>query len=187
MNVIEKKPTTSVKRSKRKCAKYLDSSVKKLFILAIVKGAPETYHNVKTIMKALNLEKVPFSFCLATDLKLQNILMGIQSSSSKYPCAYCESPRPFTKIGLIRTLGRIRELSKKFEEDGASKKDAKDYFNVIQAPLIEGADEDSVMDILSIPELHLLIGIGKILFLFHVRKIYSTQNFRKKNYFFHLQ
>ena len=155
-------PSPSRSRSRRKRAKYLDSSVKKLFIIGIVKGVSETYQNVNVILKALNLENIRFDFCLATDLKLQNILMGIQSGSSTYPCSYCESPRPFTVKGLLRTLGRLRELSKKFIEDGAQIKDAKDYKNVINSPILDGEDEAKVIEILPIPELHLHIGVGMV-------------------------
>ena len=114
------------------------------------------------VLKALNLENIRFDFCLATDLKLQNILMGIQSGSSTYPCSYCESPRPFTVKGLLQTLGRLRELSKKFIEDRAQIKDAKDYKNVINSPILDGEDEAKVIEILPIPELHLHIGVGMV-------------------------
>ena len=158
--LLKKKKTTARSKSRRKRAKYLDSSVKKLFVLAIVKDVAETYQNVKTILRAMNLENISFDFVLATDLKLQNILIGIQSSSSTYPCSYCESPRPFTKKAALRTLGKLRKESKAFQESGSDKKDAKFYFNVIYAPLFNGDDEEKIIDILAIPELHLLIGIG---------------------------
>ena len=80
--------------------------MKKLFILAIESGIPETYENVKAILSALKLEDLKFDFCLATDMKLQNIAVGIQSGSSMYPCAYCESARPFTIEAMLRTLGK---------------------------------------------------------------------------------
>lgn len=181
--MVEKKDEIPTK-SRRKRAKYLDSSVKKLFILAITKGIPETYHNVKIILKALRLQRITFDFCLTTDLKLMNIIMGIQSNSATYPCVFCESPRPFTTKGLVRTLGSLRKLYEEFQNSGGKKKDAKDYCNVINLPLFEGDDELSVIEILAIPELHLLIGIGK--------NMLAAQNFRhffvfKKNFFFSQQ
>ena len=143
----------------------MDSSVKKLFILAIVKGIPETYENLKSILDALKLKKrkksLKLDFCLATDLKLQNIATGIQSGSSTYPCAYCESARPFTKAGKLRSLGRLRKLAEEFRKNSGDKKDAKDYMNVINAPLFEGDDSTLIIDILPIPELHIHIGVGK--------------------------
>ena len=104
LNIVEDNPDEIRKRKRRR--KYLDSSVKKLFILAIVSGIPETYENVKAILSALKLEDLKFDFCLATDMKLQNIAVGIQSGSSMYPCAYCESARPFTIKAMLRTLGK---------------------------------------------------------------------------------
>ena len=150
-----------MKKSGRKRAKFLDSSVKKLFIIGIVKGVPETNHNVKSIMSALNLEDTKLDFCLTTDMKLQNILVGIQSGSAKYPCPYCESARPFDVNGLKRTLGRLRELAQNFKDSNADKKDAQEYFNAIYEPIIQGSDDIFILDLLPIPELHLLLGIGK--------------------------
>ena len=90
MNVIEDKPgkekNKKNRRRSRKSAKYLDTSVKKLFILAIVKDIPETHHNVEKILSELGLQNVKFDFCLVTDMKLQNILCGMQSGSAKHPC-----------------------------------------------------------------------------------------------------
>ena len=139
----------------------MDSSVKKLFILAIVKGVPETTQNVEQIMSALKMENVEFEFCIATDMKLQNIICGLQSSSSTFPCPYCESPRPFTTEGILRTLGRIKKLYRSFIASGKKLKDAKDFLNVIHMPLITGDDDTEIIELLPIPELHLLLGIGK--------------------------
>ena len=150
-----------MKKSGRKRKKYLDSSVKKLFILALVQGIPETYENVRKILEVLKLENVEFEFCLTTDMKLQNIMIGIQSGSAACPCPYCESRRPFKIPGKKRTLGRIRELCQMFNENGKKLKDAQEYFNAINMPLFCGDDDDLILDILSIPELHLHIGIGE--------------------------
>lgn len=150
-----------LKKSGRKKAKYQDSSVKKLLILAIVKGVPETYENVEKVMVGLKLEHVKFDFCLATDLKLQNIMIGIQSGSSTYPCSYCESARPFDKTGDLRSFGRIKKEFEKFQDSGGLKKDAKFYFNCIHLPLISVEDDDTlILELFPIPELHLHIGIG---------------------------
>ena len=149
----------SKRRRQRK--KYLDSSVKKLFILAIVKGIPETRQNVKAILDALKLENVKFNFFIATDLKLQNILLGIQSGSSSFPCGYCESQRPFGVKALMRTLDRIRQLAKEFGDKGGILKDAKEFKNAIHDPLLSGDGSQHIWHLLPIPELHLFIGIGR--------------------------
>ena len=120
---------------------------------------------MRAILSSLKLEKVKFEFYLSTDLKLQNIIAGMQANSSMHPCVYCIAPRPFEKEGELRTLGGNRELSSKFRADGANKKDAKDYLNVIGDPLIDGSDETEFIEIFPIPELHELIGIGELIFL----------------------
>ena len=50
--------------SKRVCPEsFLSSGVKKLHIIAIVEGIPETYSNVKKIMSELQLDKFDFFPC----------------------------------------------------------------------------------------------------------------------------
>ena len=51
-----------------------------------------------------------------------------------------------------------------FVEDGSPVKKQKDYQNVIKAPLITGRPDQSVMEILCLPELHLLLGIYEVIF-----------------------
>ena len=117
-------------------AKFKDSGVKKLLLLAIVEGIPETYDNVKVIFMALDIEHV--DFCLACDLKLTNIVFGLQSHSSTYPCVYCLSKKGFSESGLLRTLGFLKESVKAFKESGLTAKDGKLFYNTINEPLIKG-------------------------------------------------
>ena len=53
---------------------------------------------------------------------------------------------------------------KEFVEDGSPVKKQKDYQNVINAPLITGRPDQTVMETLCLPELHLLLGIYKVIF-----------------------
>ncbi len=59
--------------------RFLDSGVKHLFIVGIVHDIPENCENLK-LLRELKLESI--SFCLATDLKLCNILTGLPVSFS---------------------------------------------------------------------------------------------------------
>ena len=61
---------------------------KRGIILAIVANVPESYHNIKIIMNLTNINEIEFT--LSQDLKLTNIIIGITSHSSKYPCPYGE-------------------------------------------------------------------------------------------------
>ena len=56
-------------------SKYLNSGVKKLFILALVPCIPERYDNMKTLIQKLGLSNLDFH--VASDLKLDNICAGI--------------------------------------------------------------------------------------------------------------
>jgi hypothetical protein len=55
------------------------TSVKKLLLIAVVPDMQENYENVKLIWDKLNMENV--RFYVATDLKLANLMFGLQSHS----------------------------------------------------------------------------------------------------------
>ena len=57
-------------------------------ILAIVANVPESYHNIKILINLTNINEI--EFMPSQDLKLTNIIIGITSHSSKYPCPYGE-------------------------------------------------------------------------------------------------
>ena len=158
--------------------KYLDSGVKKALVLVFCEGIPETYFNVKTLRKELQLstlnEKVE-----TVDLKMLLILCGMMGSSCTHPCPYCLARHIFQTgqwdKGELRTLGMLKkhaaEFAHHFEQVKArcpfktdkqnletAKKDAKNYYNVINPPLIDGNDEDLILDLLPIPEYHVFEG-----------------------------
>ena len=180
LNMTEKKQQTAddVKSPpKKRTAKHIkkrhkDSGVKKLFIIAIVEGILETYDNVKSILKLLGLENI--DFVIATDLKLANILLGLSNHASRHRCPYCTIPhgefncpnrRPLEEN--LRTLGDIRNSHRAFLDHCNRKypnnpkeglKDAKDFDNCINMPLFSLPDETLIMDIIPLPELHLMLG-----------------------------
>lgn len=69
-------------------SKYLDSGVKKLFILALVPCIPETYQNMQELLSILGLSDI--NFHVASDLKLDNICAGncffFKCSYLKFSC-----------------------------------------------------------------------------------------------------
>lgn len=148
----EKKKTAS---SSRSAAKFKDSGVKKLLLIAVVEGVPETYSNVQMILNALNIEFIDFS--LASDLKLCNIACGMQGHSSSFPCMYCLSKRPFLEKGVLRTFGMLRQLAKAFKQSNG--KDAKPYYSTVNEPLLKFSDEILVLDKIPPPELHIHLGV----------------------------
>ena len=70
---------------------HADTSVHKLLILAIVPDVPETYENVSDIWKMVDLKPLEEygDVKIAADLKLCNIMLGLQSHASNHPCSWC--------------------------------------------------------------------------------------------------
>ena len=61
---------------------------KRCIILAAVTSVPETYHNLGILLNLISLHEI--EYILSCDLKLANIVLGLQNHSSKYPCCYGE-------------------------------------------------------------------------------------------------
>ncbi|KAJ8688531.1 hypothetical protein QAD02_024326 [Eretmocerus hayati] len=84
--------------------KFRESGVEKLFILGLVAGAQENYENVKMLWSMLKINELEYT--IATDLKLANILAGLMSHASTFPCTWCTAPKDnLYDIGEYRTLG----------------------------------------------------------------------------------
>ena len=69
--------------------KFKSTGTHRVFIIARVDSVPENHHNLRVLLNALNLSslsKIPRIVC---DLKVMNILLGIQSCSCMHPYPYC--------------------------------------------------------------------------------------------------
>lgn len=143
-------------------SRYMESGVKGLFIIAIVYDVPETYGNVKALLDVLAVETIHFK--LAADLKLCNVIVGLQSHSCKYPCTWCEAPEPFKEEGDLRTFGSIKRHAKQFADDGGDLKYAQNYFSCTDKPLIEGDSDTTLLEAIPPPELHLMLGATNKIF-----------------------
>lgn len=134
--------------------------VKGLVILAMVPSISETFSNVSTIFEEMN---IPFNNTfLCTDLKLANLIVGVGTHSSTYPCCYCEgSPKDQWSTSPLRTFGRIRELQSRrnaAEEQGTESADPRFFKSVQHEPLINCDNSTIVLEKVPPPELHLLMG-----------------------------
>ena len=69
------------------------TSVKQQMLVALSQDTPETYQNVKQIFGLIKIHEKSLldSLVISCDLKLANILCGIQSHSGKHPCCWCEA------------------------------------------------------------------------------------------------
>ena len=85
---------------------FLNSGVKKLFIIAIAHEVQENYENLKTFLETIGMRDI--NFTLSMDLKCTNIILGLQAHGAKHPCHFCESAKPFDETADLRTLGRIK-------------------------------------------------------------------------------
>ena len=141
--------------------KFLESGVKKLFIIALAPNVSELYVNMKRLWLNCGIEKLHHRYTIATDLKLCNVLLGLMSHSSCHPCAWCDADKEnLHKVGNQRTISSLMKLFWDFFESKKDKKDAKHFGNVIHPPIIcDNIDDDtSVICLIPPPELHLLIG-----------------------------
>ena len=142
--------------------KFLNSGVKKLFIIGITKISHEAYENIKELFRLTNLNSI--SYTLACDLKLANIVAGLQNHSSKHPCTWCDSTEPYDKVGKLRTIGKISEYAEAYKSAGYPLKKPQRYYSCIHTPLFEKSPETEILDLIPSPELHLMLGVTNLIF-----------------------
>ena len=105
---------------------FLTLPITILTLLAIL----ETTLQGEKLLDSLNLPDFREDFQITCDLKLINIVAGIQSCSSLHSCPYCEGCKVSGKwkAGSLRTFGSIREHQKKWkEETNGNRKLLKNY------------------------------------------------------------
>lgn len=144
--------------------KLKDTSVKKMFILAIVPDLQENYNNVQKLLSQVNLignntQSTMPKTVVATDLKLANILIGLMAHGSCHPCSWCDCEKlNLSNKGELHTLASLTDKFWSWQNAGGDVSSAKKYGNVIHLPLLKGDPNDRIIDILPPPELHLLLG-----------------------------
>ena len=62
-------------------------SVDQTLLLGIVPNIQENYDNCAVIFKSIELRNIQFT--LSADLKLLNLILGLQNHTSKYSCCFC--------------------------------------------------------------------------------------------------
>ena len=152
-------PTSPVLKSPKLCSSsFKDSGVKKQLLIAISEGMPETYENIQNLLKLTQSNSI--HFVLFCDMKVANIICGIQSHASKHPCCWCDADS--SKLGLcgsLRIFGGIKKAHQEFIAHGNDVKKAKQFGNVIHSPLLNFPDESLILDAIPPMELHLLLGV----------------------------
>lgn len=129
------------------------SSVNKVFIIFLGYNLQENYDNVLQIWNLLNLNDIQASY--TSDLKLCNIACGLKTCSSRNPCIYC----PGVKEDGCYINAELRTYNSIVEDYKESRN------SVIHVPVFTPQDpNEPILFHLSIPELHIFIGIQNFLF-----------------------
>ena len=139
-----------------------DTGVKKSYILLIVPAISETYNNIKTLLDLLDLDSI--HFIIASDLKLCNIILGLQSHSATHCCLYCEGSKPWLISACLRTLNSLKESYNAYVRDGSKLQHAAKYGNVVNSPLLSEDSNQPIYKIIPPMELHLYLGPINLLF-----------------------
>ena len=147
-----------------KPTQFKDGGQNKIQILAMAPTC-ERHDNIATILDLMNINNINFGLC--ADLKMQLILIGKQSASSKHNCPYCSDVAPW--VGQNRqslTIGQLYVDYAKFqalrEELGEAKalKKAQTCNNTINRPLIQGPYDQKILgQTILFPELHIFTGV----------------------------
>lgn len=142
-----------------------ETSANKTLIIGIVPDMKENYENCQTVWTKAGLSDLSYKLC--ADLKLLNIIVGLQSNSSKHPCCFCNKRSDLEDFlfesGELRTLGSIRSSRDAWILHGQKDLNLKEFDNCQHLPLIEGHDGTRIIDVCSIPELHIFQGCTNIL------------------------
>lgn len=140
---------------------YKDSSVQRIFILAIVPNVQENYENLLLLWVSLNLHELKRPYTIATDLKLCNILLGLMSHGACHPCCWCSVDRTSLALqGDDRTLESMRQDFWRWTDNGEGKRQNAKYFNNVVHPAVMNLTDmtTTVLEVIPPPELHLLLG-----------------------------
>ena len=125
--------------------------------LAAVPEIQELYKNLESILGELKLETLDWTG--SSDIKMVLILLGKDQASCRHSCPFCESKAPWTTPGKLNTLGSLRAWHEKWIASGSDPKEKKNHQNMGNPPIVEGEDEDKILELFVPMELHLLLGI----------------------------
>ena len=81
---------------------------------------PEQYESVKHLFELIKVNEVKCVY--AADMKMANIVFGLQNHASTYPCTWCTaSKNELNLCGTPRTLGHIIQESNNYSDHGSIK------------------------------------------------------------------
>lgn len=149
------------------CGQGKLTGVKRLIILANVPDISETYHNCQKLWKLTELSEIPY--LLSADLKLDLIVLGLQTACSSYPCPYClislqelraiDSSEEESDPNPERTFGILEKDLESYTKSGSKLAQAKDHHSTVNPPLLVEDNDVRTLDKVPLPELHLMEGV----------------------------
>ena len=110
------------------------------------------------LLEKLELHLLP-GLDLVGDLCITNTYTGISKHGGKYACYVCEGPSTL-ESGELRTFGSLHAHYQAYREAGSVPKKMSKFKNVINECLVEADPSELVGNVLPLPELHLLMGVG---------------------------
>ena len=132
----------------------LDTGVKRQEIISIAE-VPESYKNIKALLDLINTNNV--RFIISCDLKVANLVCGIQSHSREKPCCWCDIVSEIISTKEIsRTFGSLKK-NHKFVAAGPKINKTKEFRNVAEASLVIAEDIEIILGSIAPTEIHLLI------------------------------
>lgn len=132
-----------------------DSGVNKVLVLAFVEDVQESHYNMDMIFKKTQLNDL--KFVLASDFKLLNIITGLSAHGGRHACLYCNGT--VNEEGAPRTIGDLSDKYERYRANGSNPKTMKEFDNVIHPCLLEEDRDKLILDIIPIPELHIMMNI----------------------------
>ena len=103
--------------------------------MAVCQDLPETYENVAILLNLIKAHEV--KYLLSCDIKIANIICGIQSHSSMHPCCWHDIPsKSLCHTGSPRAIEYLNAYHRVFTDSGADMKNAKAYSNALKMSFI---------------------------------------------------
>ena len=141
-----------------------------MLIPAKVKDIPESTHNLRIIFDEIKINEVSKKYKMIGDLKVYNMLLGMQSSGSLHPCPYglCYKIDKYGQKtnqqgswvkGDDRTLEGNAEEARAFAQTTNKRELLQYFFNCEFEPVLVAQKSTRVLEIFTIPILHkVLLG-----------------------------
>ena len=157
LNSPEKKKP--VKRQLKLLDDFKDGGVKKLIILAVGFKIPENYTNVLRIMELVGINR--FTATFSCDLKMVNMILGLQSAGATFSCPYCECDSSnWNADARLRTFGNIRAYQRNWTQQSGQRSQLSKFMNCEFEPLIEGENHQYTIEVVVPPQMHIFMGIA---------------------------